>query len=245
MDSLEFRTRVHEAFQYRDLTAIAELRNLAVSRSDISIDKDLVRELMDLYASYDSDDTKDTIVDFMTALAQRSGHKASKALFFPSDTNYNVFVSKLRSARSYCYVAVYTITNNEIAAILYDLHSKGVEVRVLTDDETLLGKGSDVGELAKWGVTVRRDDNLQARLHHKFAVIDDVCVINGSFNWTFAAYRSNYENMVIAYEPKLIQDFKTEFLNMWQKLAKFELPRGSEEVPYRYKKFISEGKKKW
>ena len=60
----------------------------------------------------------------------------NEAMFFPSEDNENKLISYLKYAKRYCYAAIYTITNNNLARILYSLHKKGVEVRVITDDET-------------------------------------------------------------------------------------------------------------
>lgn len=245
MDSFQFQDAVRQAFNERDLDQISQLKQDYLAGPQIIVDKTLIVELLNLYTIEDSESIRDELVNFIMTLTHRSDYEDSQSLFFPSDENYTTFINKLKSAKEYCYIAIYTITNDEIAAIIYDLFSKGVDVRILTDDETLVSKGSDINDLAKWGICIRLDNNLQDRLHHKFAVIDDTCLINGSFNWTFAAYKTNYENMVISYESKIIQDFKNEFLKLWVKFENFELPRGSEEIPYKFKKFIMESKKKW
>jgi cardiolipin hydrolase len=45
-------------------------------------------------------------------------------------------------------------------------------------------------------------------MHHKFIVIDDDLLLNGSFNWTSTAVNSNYENVVVMDHGGLIGDFK-------------------------------------
>ena len=34
-------------------------------------------------------------------------------------------------------------------------------------------------------------------MHNKYAIIDDIIVITGSFNWTDHAIKCNYENVII------------------------------------------------
>lgn len=106
-------------------------------------------------------------------------------------------------------IAIYTITNSRLARILYSLYSEGVDVRIITDDETMGGKGCDIQNLANAGIPIRQDDNLQARMHHKFIVIDDELVMNGSFNWTVTAVKNNNENIVVSSDPSQIKCFKT------------------------------------
>ncbi len=47
-----------------------------------------------------------------------------------------------------------------------------------------------------------------ALMHHKFALVDDVMLLTGSFNWT---YSSNAENLLASDEPPLIAAFGDEF----------------------------------
>ncbi|KAJ8318460.1 hypothetical protein KUTeg_003551 [Tegillarca granosa] len=52
-------------------------------------------------------------------------------------------------------------------------------------------------------------------MHHKFVVIDNEILINGSFNWTRQAITGNQENLVVMNDPEIVQQFQTEFENMW------------------------------
>jgi len=53
-------------------------------------------------------------------------------------------------------------------------------------------------------------------MHHKFAVVDEALVINGSYNWTKGARFDNRENLTLTNSPKAIQEFKAEFEKLWQ-----------------------------
>jgi tetratricopeptide (TPR) repeat protein len=48
-------------------------------------------------------------------------------------------------------------------------------------------------------------------MHNKFCVIDDRYLINGSYNWTLKAEKSNYENVVLTDNLNLVNDFKGYF----------------------------------
>ena len=49
------------------------------------------------------------------------------------------------------------------------------------------------------------------KLHHKFALIDDVTVIVGSANWSKAANRDNDENVLVITNPLVAAHFRREF----------------------------------
>lgn len=118
-------------------------------------------------------------------------------------------VRYLKFAQTYCYIAVYTISNDNLAGVVYSLFKKGVDVRIITDDETFASKGSDIIGLANAGIPIRTDRDMAARMHHKFVVIDDEVLLNGSFNWTYTAVTSNNENVVATSDAKLIKNFKS------------------------------------
>ena len=64
------------------------------------------------------------------------------------------------------------------------------------------------------GIPVK-DDQSKFHMHHKFAVIDNSTLVNGSFNWTRQAVLSNRENVVITSEAALVHAFTEEFNKMW------------------------------
>ena len=165
-------------------------------------------------------------------------HKKSRALFFPSENAHRKLLKKLATAQNSIYVAIYCLTNDRISAILWDLWQDNVDVRIITDDETAKNMGSDLLPLSQAGIPVRIDNDLKARMHHKFVVIDDKILINGSFNFTSSAYKANNENLVITYEPHLVASYKKEFERLWEKFEGGEYPRGNEDIPWRYKKHL-------
>lgn len=89
-----------------------------------------------------------------------------------------------------------------------------MKVRIVTDDDCSMQKGSDIAEFHKAGIPVRMD-NSPACMHHKFCVLDSICVINGSFNWTRQAHVLNKENVVIISDNTLVKSFEKEFEKIW------------------------------
>jgi len=56
---------------------------------------------------------------------------------------------------------------------------------VISDDECVNNKGSDITYMASKGIPVRTDNAVEYHMHNKFVVVDDEFLITGSFNWTF------------------------------------------------------------
>ena len=116
-------------------------------------------------------------------------------------------------------------------------------MRIITDDETIGANGCDIQNLADAGIPIRLDSDKMARMHHKFIVIDDEILINGSFNWTWTAIKSNNENLVFSSDQTQVQLFKEEFSRLWKLYQKGQLDSNGEVADYLRKyheKFVSE-----
>ena len=62
-------------------------------------------------------------------------------------------------------------------------------------------KGSDVQAMANEGIPVRTDSSEQYHMHDKLAIVDDMFIMTGSFNWTYSAGAHNQENYVVIDNP--------------------------------------------
>lgn len=52
-------------------------------------------------------------------------------------------------------------------------------------------------------------------MHHKFAVVDQWLLINGSFNWTRQAIAGNNENVFITDNASIVTPYSKEFERLW------------------------------
>ncbi len=142
----------------------------------------------------------------------------SRALFGPEDPMVETLVGLIRSAKTSLVAAVFTITDDRVAAALIDAHKRDVAVRILTDDEKSWDRGSDIERLRRAGLDVHADHS-DHHFHHKFAVFDDGPLLCGSYNWTRSADAHNRENFLITHEPVLIDQYKRAFDRMWAEIV--------------------------
>lgn len=130
------------------------------------------------------------------------------------ETSLSKLIKVISKAERTLDVCVFTINCHELANAVVELHRKGVVVRVLTDDELMGSTGSQIQKFREEGIRVRHDLS-SFLMHHKFVVIDDSVLVNGSFNWTRQAVTGNRENVVITNDLQLIRTFKNEFERLW------------------------------
>ena len=142
------------------------------------------------------------------------------AFFFPNERNIEKLVTYLTKATKSLKICVFNLTNDRLAQAIADAKKRGVDVRLISDDECMSNQGSDVSWLATQGVPVRTDDNPSFHMHNKFAIIDDTHLITGSFNWTVQAGKSNQENILVVDHPYYIEKYNAEFEGLWRQFEK-------------------------
>lgn len=140
----------------------------------------------------------------------------SSAYFSPGTACLNKIVSLCESAKSHVDICVFTVSDNRITAAIIAAKDRGVNVRLLSDNDKSEDKGSDIDFMIERGVAVKMDAS-RHHMHHKFAIIDKATLINGSFNWTRSASERNQENILVTTERSLLQSYQACFDQLWEK----------------------------
>ncbi|SET91080.1 phospholipase D-like domain-containing protein [Hymenobacter actinosclerus] len=146
--------------------------------------------------------------------------EAARVYFSPNDDCVAAIQRFIQQARQTLNVCVFTVADNRLSDELLAAHRRGVRVRLLTDNEKVLDRGSDVRMLQQGGIAVHLDES-RNHMHHKFALADDQRVLTGSYNWTRSAAELNQENLLISPDPALIAAYATEFARLWAALPAF------------------------
>ncbi|MEY3172170.1 MAG: hypothetical protein RLZZ436_83 [Planctomycetota bacterium] len=121
------------------------------------------------------------------------------------------------STRRTLDICVFTITDDRLTAAVMDAHRRGVEVRIITDNDKAADLGSDADRLRECGVRLRID-RTQYHMHHKFAIFDRELLLNGSYNWTRGAAEQNEENFLILSHKPLLARYQEQFDTLWNSL---------------------------
>jgi phosphatidylserine/phosphatidylglycerophosphate/cardiolipin synthase-like enzyme len=163
------------------------------------------------------------VEDFVKLLSQLDGSAraptTSRAYFSPGEACLMTILGELGRARHSADICVFTITDDRIARVLLEAHARKVQVRILTDNDKQYDGGSDIERLRSAGIAVKVDDT-EHHMHHKFALLDGVTLLNGSYNWTRSAAAFNEENLVVTNEPALVRTFAQRFEALWGALGR-------------------------
>ena len=124
-------------------------------------------------------------------------------------------ISNLLKANSEIKVAVAWLTDEDIIRVLTQKQQSGVRVQVALSDKEANFLTANV---RKWKEFLRFHGQLYVStpifLHHKFCIIDDNIILNGSYNWSYPA-KDNEENLIIM----TIDSQKQEDFSLMQKFV--------------------------
>ena len=150
--------------------------------------------------------------------------RAPEVLFFPDPSGVHVrhVCLLLRGARRRVWVAMFALTDDVLSEELLRAWRRGVDVKVVVDDEQCRMPGADAQKLLDAGVPLLLDDS-PARMHHKFAIVDS-CLLTGSFNWTKQASTTNWENLCILRDAAAVASFAAEFQSLWRLFQRKQHP---------------------
>lgn len=127
-------------------------------------------------------------------------------------------IAAINHTRHTLDIAVYSLTQPEIAAAIQAARHRGVQVRIVTDEGQALDRHSEIGYLRSVGIPVRLSEGFRGErslMHNKFAIFDGELVETGSYNWTISASSYNYENAILVRDPQVSARYDEEFERIW------------------------------
>jgi len=125
----------------------------------------------------------------------------------------NSILNELEKSKHSISIAVYWFTNHELFDIIYHKQLSGVKCRLIIHNDYINNRyaGLPFQKFIDAGGKLFFSDE-ENPMHHKFCIIDNQVLINGSYNWTYYAENKNSENvLIIKKEPEVINVFEAEF----------------------------------
>jgi phosphatidylserine/phosphatidylglycerophosphate/cardiolipin synthase-like enzyme len=162
---------------------------------------------------------------FSTSLIPLKQHvpiafKTQTALFSTEVNLKNVLIGYLDQEKEKVSIAIYLLTDKDIANAIARMHKRGVQVEIVTDKKASESIHSQIPFLEKMGIPVFLYSCLKCAwslMHHKFVLFfGQKLVWNGSFNFTKTASVSNQENVVLMRNKKVFKQFENAFLQIKQ-----------------------------
>jgi cardiolipin hydrolase len=140
----------------------------------------------------------------------------NRVSFSPGDDCLNDIIDLLQSADKYLDICVFTISDNRISEEILKAYTRGIEIRIISDNEKMNDDGSDIKFLANAGINIKIDHSPN-HMHHKYMIVDEIRVLTGSYNWTKSAADYNQEDIVITDIDEIVTGFIDNFSQLWEK----------------------------
>jgi len=140
-----------------------------------------------------------------------------KVFFSPGTEIGETLSSLLREAQESVQLCVFSITDHRLAKEILNCQRRGLKVEVITDDQKIFDRGSEIQDMRHAGIDIKIDHS-KYHMHNKFGLIDKRIVFTGSFNWTYTASKHNQENLLVTTNGSIVQQFSDEFDKLWQEM---------------------------
>jgi phosphatidylserine/phosphatidylglycerophosphate/cardiolipin synthase-like enzyme len=152
-----------------------------------------------------------------------SGSLVKRALFSPDDDVKSVLIGLINEEKSQISMAIFSLTDKDIAQALLEAHDRNVIVEIVTDRTTCMAEYSKIPLLAKKGITLYVypkvkdiDKRGSSLMHNKFIIFSSslrnkTLLWTGSFNLSRAASYSNQENVVVLDDAALVTPYIKRF----------------------------------
>src|SRR4051812_22316007 len=124
--------------------------------------------------------------------------------FSPGTDCGQLIIDKVRMAQKHVYVQAYSFTSDRIAKALNEVHKRGVDVKVILDDDKA-DKKSELDFLARKGIDTYLDSKHE-KAHSKIILIDGATIITGSFNLSDRDEDKKADNLVVIDGKQKIMD---------------------------------------
>lgn len=109
----------------------------------------------------------------------------------------NKMISLFRCAKKTIKVAMFTWTRTDFTEELIAAAKRGVKVETVLDRYSGKGASAKIVQMLQSKKIPVFLSTGKGLLHHKFVYIDDSILVNGSANWTSAAFKSNDDCFVV------------------------------------------------
>jgi len=140
-----------------------------------------------------------------------------ETIFSPEGRIRESILKELGSATSTVDLAIHEITSLEMAQALAKARQRGVKVRVIADSKQANIRTSKITYLIQQGILVKvLGGKEKGVMNHRFVILDGDRVLTGSFDWSEASLKWNYENILIIHESEAVAAYQGEFDRLWR-----------------------------
>lgn len=139
---------------------------------------------------------------------------------------YETLLKTLSRANKSVYIVMYVVKYdprepgdpvNRILEVLAGLAKRGLDIKIVVDDETNQSYPETIQFMKSRGLSVRLDESSSRTTHTKLVIVDGVIVFIGSHNWTESALTKNHEVSVLIEDEEVAREATKYFYSIWDR----------------------------
>ena len=154
---------------------------------------------------------------FIWILLDSSAFAEVETLFSPEKSIKERLLKEVESTTSTLELAIHDITSFDMAQALLKAKQRGIKVRIIADSKQAKMRPSQITYLIHQGIPVKvLGGKEKGLMNHRFAILDGQRVITGSYNWSGASQRWNYDNILILSDSEVVASYQKEFERLWR-----------------------------
>lgn len=140
-----------------------------------------------------------------------------EVLFSPGGGFKESLLKEIENTHSTLELAIHEITSFHMVNALMKAKKRGVKVRIIADSKQAKMKSSQITYLIHQGMLVKvLGGKEKGTMNHRFAIFDGKKVVTGSYNWSEASEKWNYENLLIIRDDEVVASYQKEFDRLWR-----------------------------
>lgn len=155
-----------------------------------------------------------------------TGQQPIEAAFSPDGQSERLVLSVIDGSQQSIRLAAYSFTSPAVVRALIAAHRRGVDVRVVVDEQGNKSKSSVAALNLLVGASIPARTVSKYAIHHdKYIISDGRTVQTGSFNYSQAAAKSNSENVIVIRDnPDLAARYMQHWESRWGQGVDYQLP---------------------
>ena len=167
--------------------------------------------------------SRETIRETVTITSPGSQETLNYTILIDEDY-YKELSQWIPRANKSMYVIMYVVKydpkdpNDPVNKLLYtlsNLSKRGVDVKVVVDDETYRSYPETIDFMLRNNISVKLDESSARTTHTKLVIIDGEVVFFGSHNWTQSALEKNHELSIMIINRDVANTLTKYFNKIW------------------------------
>ena len=138
---------------------------------------------------------------------------------FYDDEIEDEIIRNLQEAKNEICIAMAWFTSKNIMKVLNELKNRGVDIKIIIDNNRINGRNNNLRlwnscNILKMVDVNRPGSKYNNYMHNKYCIIDDITVIDGSYNWSENA-KYNLEHIIVIKDENTVKKYKQGFYKIF------------------------------